>query len=106
MLGEDGLKTLASLNFSKSEYLKERLKKIPGLSFPFSGDTYNEFVVEISVDKPSFNSRFINEGIIPGLWLDRFYPQLTKHLLVNVTELHSKEDLDVFVETMKRGIGR
>ena len=40
-------------------------------------------------------------NIVPGLDLGKYYPELKNHLLICVTEMHSKGDIDKLVELMK-----
>ncbi len=92
LLGGDGLKKLARINYNNCHYLKEKLLDI-GCEFPFSGPVFNEFVVKFPVGTELKD----NSNIIPGLELTPFSSELESCFLVTVTEVFSKKDLDDFV---------
>ncbi len=95
-LGRDGLRHMASLNQSKACYLKDRLTKSKGIYMAFTPHFFNEFTVRFSrgVDVDSILDALLKEKIIGGFNLKRINPELTSHLLINVTELNSREDID------------
>ncbi|WP_448590250.1 aminomethyl-transferring glycine dehydrogenase subunit GcvPA [Thermodesulfobium sp.] len=91
-LGKSGLKELALLNFSKSEYMKEKLSDI-GLTIKNKGTTFNEFVVEFKKDAKEVFSALLSKNIAFGVPLYLFEgPE--NAILVNVTERMSKEKID------------
>jgi glycine dehydrogenase subunit 1 len=99
-LGRTGFKELARLNFDKSEYLKDQLGKA-GLTLPFKRTTFNEFVVQFPKGFTATYERLLKNGIIAGLPLECYYPELPDHYLLCVTETMSKEDMDDFVNEVK-----
>lgn len=96
-LGGKGLNQLARLNHDKSDYLKTRLGKEAGI-IPFSGPTFNEFVVKFSPGFESVYTKLLERRIVAGLSLERFYPELSNHYLMCVTETKTRTDLDAFVK--------
>jgi glycine dehydrogenase subunit 1 len=92
-LGGTGMAELAQLNFDKAEYLKAQLRAV-GVALPFSAVTFNEFVAAFPSGFDATYRRLIDKGIIAGLPLDSYYPELKNHYLLCVTETMSKEDLD------------
>lgn len=97
-LGATGLAGLARLNLSKAHYLKEKLTKI-GVPAAFNAPNFNEFTIRLdkdTVDKTLRN--LLDHRIIGGLPLKGFYPALDKHLLVAVTEMNMRQELDAFAE--------
>jgi glycine dehydrogenase subunit 1 len=93
-LGGRGFQELAQLNHDKAEYLKKRLKEF-GCSIPFSGPTFNEFVVKFP--KPDTYRQLLERKIIAGLPLDVYYPELKDHHLLCVTETKPKVFLEALV---------
>jgi len=96
-LGGTGLRELARLNYDKSEYLKKELKKA-GCKIPFSVPTFNEFVVEFPSGFESVHERLLKEGVVAGLPLASYYPELANHYLLCVTEARTKADMDALVK--------
>ncbi len=94
-LGRRGLRKLARINLSKAEYLKERLISTDILEPGFTSPTFNEFTMKVKKVTPErLLSVLLDKGIIGGLALRRFYPELKDHILVSVTEMNSREDME------------
>jgi len=95
-IGGSGIKELARLNFDKSEYFKEQLREA-GFKVCFDAPTFNEFVVEFPPGFAAIYERLLEKKIVAGLPLARFYPEMSDHYLMCVTETISKEDIDTLV---------
>ncbi len=102
LLGKEGLKELAEMNLSKSEYAKKRMAEEGRLRF--SAPTFNEFVVTLRGDAENLVKPLLNKGIIGGFPLKRFYPELEHELLICVTEKHAQGEIDQLVEALKQNI--
>ncbi len=99
-LGGTGIRDLASLNYDKTEYLKNELKKI-GLSLSFSSPTFNEFAVKIPDFKGSYEN-LLKKKIIAGISLNAYYEEMKDHYLFCVTETIKKEAIDTLIEEIKK----
>ncbi len=99
-VGGTGIKKLAGLNHDKAEYLKQELKKA-GSKIIFESPTFNEFVVEFPEGFDSVYDRLLEKKIVAGLPLTEYYPELTGHYLLCVTETMSKNDMDILVREVK-----
>ena len=97
-LGGSGLRKLAQINHDKCEYLKSGLVN-SGIEIPFSAPTFNEFVAKLDMPAGRYED-LTRKGIVPGLPLERYYPELKGHFLLCVTETKSKEDLDRLIEEL------
>lgn len=100
-VGGPGLRDLARLNRDKAEYLKRALVA-RGFHVPFSAATFNEFVVETPEGFDRTYERLVAKGIVPGLKLGPWYPELSRCLLLCATETKSRQDLDELAEEMGR----
>jgi glycine dehydrogenase subunit 1 len=94
LLGKVGLKKLAQLNLLRSEYAKKKISGLKGFKLKFNGPAFNEFVIESKIDPGQLNMILAKKGIIGGLPLKEFYPELNNTLLFCVTECNSREDID------------
>jgi glycine dehydrogenase subunit 1 len=104
LLGRTGLRELATLNLRKAAHAKARLGRARGLTLPFAGPTFNEFVVRVGRRSPDeVNRRLAARGILGGLPLGRFYPELRDCLLLCVTERHAAEDLAALARALEGG---
>jgi glycine dehydrogenase subunit 1 len=92
--GKQGVKKLALTNYQRAAYLKEKLEQVKGFSSFTSATCFNEFVVKVSEPMAQLQQRFLAAGIVSGLDLGRYFPELRQHLLVTVTETKSLEQLD------------
>jgi glycine dehydrogenase subunit 1 len=101
LLGRDGLRELAELNYRKAEFAKQVISRIPGVEVKRSSPTFNEFTVVLPKHADEVIGRMIDTGYAPGFPLGRFYPGLDNYLLVNVTEKRTKEDIATFAERLE-----
>ena len=99
-VGGTGIRELARLNHDKSEYLKMELKKA-GFTITFDSPTFNEFVVEFPSGFEATYKRLLEKKIVAGLSLAPYYPELSSHYLLCVTETRSKDDMDALVREVK-----
>jgi glycine dehydrogenase subunit 1 len=92
-LGPEGLKELAWQNVQKANYALEELSLINGVKRKFQGSIFNEFVLELTGGLPGIENFLREKGIIAGLSLAEFYPELENCFLICITEMHKKEDI-------------
>jgi glycine dehydrogenase subunit 1 len=98
-LGAEGFRNLALRNLQMAHYAKEQLKSIGKLSF--SSPHFNEFVLELSSDAEAICTKLAAKKIYPGIPLGRYYPELKNHLVICVTEMTRKTQIDRLAEALK-----
>ncbi|WP_078545791.1 aminomethyl-transferring glycine dehydrogenase subunit GcvPA [Litchfieldia alkalitelluris] len=98
-LGKKGVKEMATQNIQKAHYAKKQFEE-NGFEVVFAGAFFNEFVVKLDKPVKEVNAELIQKGIIGGYDLGRDYPELSNHMLVAVTELRTKEEIDTLVAEM------
>ena len=87
--GKQGLRELATQNLAKAHYLGSRIKSI------FSGPYFNEFVAAPAAAPPEeINQRLLDQRIVGGLPLRKFYPELGNAMLLCATEMTKRADMD------------
>ncbi len=91
-MGKSGLREVAEQCLQKANYAKKELSKLVAFKVP----SFKEFVIKTLKPVDQINKKLLENNIIGGLDLGRFYPELKDHMLVAVTELIRKEDIDVF----------
>lgn len=101
ILGKEGLRELAVQNLQKANYLKVNLAGIKGVKTKFAGKNFNEFVLEFDRSWADIHRNLVGKGIIGGLPLEKIYPELTDSVLLCVTELHKKEDMDRMLNALQ-----
>jgi glycine dehydrogenase subunit 1 len=93
-LGKVGLRRLAELNLQRATYARQQLASIPGCRVPFTGPTFNEFVLETPKPAGALIRQLSAQRLIPGIDLGRFDPERSHQLLMCVTEMNPREDID------------
>ncbi|WP_050616788.1 aminomethyl-transferring glycine dehydrogenase subunit GcvPA [Bacillus testis] len=98
-LGKMGVREMAIQNIQKAHYAKQAMKE-KGLDIVFDGPSFNEFVVKLPTPYGECRDRLLEKGIIAGYHLGEDYPELKDHMLVAVTELRTKEEIDALVQEL------
>ncbi|MEO8217185.1 MAG: aminomethyl-transferring glycine dehydrogenase subunit GcvPA [Acidobacteriota bacterium] len=100
LMGKEGLREVATQSLRKSAYLKQKLQEIDGVTIAFTGPTYNEFALRTPLRGADLLNRLVTRNILGGVALDRFFPERPDEILIAVTELHPREQLDYFAGTV------
>jgi glycine dehydrogenase subunit 1 len=101
VLGKNGLKQVADLCYQKAHYAAERLSKIDGYRLCFAEPFFHEFALCCPKPVVEINAHLLEHGILGGYDLGRDYPSLKDHMLIAVTEMTSKEEIDLLVEVLQ-----
>lgn len=94
-LGKKGVREMAVQNIQKAHYAKKALQ-MKGIEIIFDGPSFNEFVLKLPKSYEQCNEQLLQKGMIGGYHLGLTYPELEDHMLVAVTELRTKEEIDLF----------
>jgi glycine dehydrogenase subunit 1 len=100
LLGKNGLRQVAELCYQKAHYAAQRLAQIPGFSLWTDTPFFHEFVLQCPKPVSELNEELLDYGILGGYDLSQDYPELQNCMLVAVTEMISREDIDLLVETL------
>lgn len=100
LLGKHGLKKVAELNYHKAHYAADKIAAIPGYSVFMDQPFFNEFVVCCPSPAKEINTHLLEHGILGGYELSRDYPDMDNQLLVAVTEMNSKDEIDLLCEVL------
>jgi glycine dehydrogenase subunit 1 len=103
LLGEKGLRQLASLNHARACEVADRLSRISGVELVNEG-FFNEFTLKLPVEARPAVHALVDEGVLGGVSLGRLYPgvgPLANGLVVAVTETVTDEDIDAFEVALK-----
>jgi glycine dehydrogenase subunit 1 len=100
LLGKSGLAEVADINHRLAAYAIDRLTGIRGVSRAFSGPYFNEFALALPAPASQVVEALLERGIVAGMDLGRWYPDMERTLLVAVTERTTKEDVDEFARAL------
>lgn len=101
LMGKNGMRQVAELNYHKAHYAAERIDKITGFKVHRDKPFFNEFVVKCLKPVEEINQMLINNGIIGGYDLGRDYPALKDNMLICVTEMNTRAEIDKLVELLE-----
>ncbi len=100
VLGKNGLRKVAELCYQKAHYAAKEIRKIPGFTVDKTVPFFNEFVVTCPRDPEVINQNLLDEGVLGGFSLERYYPDMKNKMLIAVTEMNKKEEIDLLIELL------
>lgn len=100
LVGKNGLRQVAELCYHKAHYAAEQLSKLPGYRLQFSQPFFHEFTLSCPRPVAEINEHLLEHSILGGYDLSQDYPSLPNHLLIAVTEMNTKEEIDALVEAL------
>jgi glycine dehydrogenase subunit 1 len=101
VMGRQGLRRVAELCYHKAHYAAAEIGRIPGFGIWNEGDFFHEFVVRCPRPVADINEHLLEHEIIGGFDLGADYPSLAGHMLVAVTEMNSKDEIDDLVAVLE-----
>lgn len=99
-LGKEGFREVAGQCLQKAHYAYDRLTGLTGCEPVFTGPFFKEFVVRLSKPVAEVNRKLKDKGILGGLALERYYPELGGCMLICVTEKRTRAEIDRLVGEM------
>ncbi|HEY1606218.1 MAG TPA: aminomethyl-transferring glycine dehydrogenase subunit GcvPA [Allosphingosinicella sp.] len=102
LLGETGLRRLATVNHAGAVAAAERLAKVPGVEL-VNGGFFNEFTLRLPREARPVVRMLAEKGVLGGVSLGRLYPgveSLERGLVVAVTETTSEEDVEALADAL------
>jgi glycine dehydrogenase subunit 1 len=100
LLGKNGLRQVANLNYQNAHYAAEQIAKVKGFAVLPVESFFNEFVIKCSTSVEEINAHLLDHGVLGGYDLGCNYPELKNHMLLAVTEMNSKEDIDLLCSVL------
>ncbi|HDG5481897.1 TPA: aminomethyl-transferring glycine dehydrogenase subunit GcvPA [Staphylococcus aureus] len=95
-LGKQGIYDIAVQNIEHANYAKQQFIK-KGFE-ALDGTSFNEFVVKFDKPIQQVNEELVKYNIIGGFDLGVVSDDFKNHMLIAVTELRTKDEIDTFVE--------
>jgi len=114
LMGKQGIHEVAEQSSAKAHYLAEQIGKIPGFSLKYRQPFFNEFLVSTPIPaKKIIEAGLQTSGaklpnkILAGVDMETMAfgsgtPSQQKGLLIAVTEKRTREEMDMFVEFLRR----
>ncbi len=101
LLGKNGLRKVADLCYQKAHYAAAKISEIPGFELIYNEPFFHEFVVRCPISVAEINSHLLDHGILGGFDLSVASPHLENHMLVAVTEMNTREEIDYLCDALR-----
>jgi glycine dehydrogenase subunit 1 len=99
--GKEGIRELAEHNLAKADYAAKALSAAPGAKLLFIGaPRFHEFVLETEEAPAAWSKRLMDEKIVGGIDLSRWYPELKNATLWCATEVIARENIDTAAKVL------
>ena len=102
VMGKAGMKQVASLNYHKSHYAAQQINQLDAYEVDMSKPFFNEFMVKCPASVQHINNQLLNEGIIGGIDLGEYYEHLRGVMLLAVTEMNTRDEIDGLVSALEQ----
>jgi len=102
LLGEHGLKQVATSCMQNSAYLKSKLLATNGIKVLFDSPHFHEIVIQTEKPIQSIIDKLAKKDIIAGVDLSEKFPELGNAMSVCVTETKTTDDIDEYVTSLSQ----
>ena len=102
LLGKTGLRDVASANLKRSRELATRVSSLAGCTLQFQAPFFNEFVVNVHQPASKVLGALEDHGILGGVDLGRWYPELSDCILMTATETTTAADIDALCAALEK----
>ncbi len=99
--GKEGIRELAEHNLAKADYAAKTLGGVTGAKLLFSGaPRFHEFVLKTEEAPAAWSKRLLDEKIVGGVELSRWYPELKNATLWCATEVMPRATIDAAAKAL------
>lgn len=107
LMGPEGIQEIGEGIMQRSHYAMKKLSEISGVKTPiFDSPHFKEFTVRFEGEKTvaELNRELLKHRIFGGKDLTHEFPSMGNSALYCVTEIHTKNDVDLLVDSLKEVI--
>ena len=101
LLGKQGFKQMADLCYQNAHYAALKIAEIPGYRLVSDAPFFHEFMVSCPKPVAEINDHLLDHGILGGYDLSLDYPSMENTMLIAVTEMIRKEEIDALCEILE-----
>jgi glycine dehydrogenase subunit 1 len=103
--GKEGIRELAEHNLAKAAYAAQALSDQTGAKLLFTGaPRFHEFVLATGESPAIWQQRLLDNKIVGGVELSRWYPELGNATLWCATEMITREQIDTAAKVLTAGL--
>ncbi len=100
-LGRQGIRQVSELCLQKAYFARKTILDVPGFEPVFSQPFFNEFVVRCPISPSELNTELREAGVVAGLDLGKYYPELEGCMLTAVTEKRTRDEIELLAGLLK-----
>jgi glycine dehydrogenase subunit 1 len=108
LMGPQGMSEIGEGIMQRSHYAAQRIAELPGVKAPvFQSAYFKEFIVnfdETGKSVAEINAALLEQDIFGGKDLTAEFPDLGNSMLLCITEVHTKADIDQLVAALEETI--
>jgi glycine dehydrogenase subunit 1 len=99
-MGRGGLRAVADMCYHKAHYAAAQIDKLDGYQVVNYAPFFNEFPVKCPKPVAEINTALLEAGILGGYDLSQDYPHAENEMLMCVTEMNTREQIDRLVAAL------
>jgi glycine dehydrogenase subunit 1 len=100
LTGPEGLRRIAAQSHANTLSLLEKLEALKGVKRIFNGSLFHEAIVSLPVPAAGVLRTLEDRGILGGLNLEEYYPELGSAILLCATETKTYADLEKYAKNL------
>src|ERR1700694_1169750 len=100
VMGATGMRKVAEISAKRAHHLADQLRAAPGYSLAFGAPFLWEFALRCPYGAGPTLASLREHGILGGVDLGRYDPEMTDCILVAVTEMNGPASLDAYVKAL------
>jgi glycine dehydrogenase subunit 1 len=100
LTGPEGLRRIAAQSHANTLSLLEKLEALKGVKRIFNGSLFHEAIVSLPVPAAGVLRTLEDRGILGGLNLEGYYPELGSAILLCATETKTSADLENYAKNL------
>ena len=100
LLGKNGMQKIAHLNYHKAHYAAKIIDSLDQYQLMTNAPFFNEFVIKCPRPVADINAYLLEHDILGGFDLGKVFQSLQNHMLIAVTEMISREEIDFMAEVL------
>lgn len=104
LLGFEGLRRVALSSMERTQALVERITALDGVSLLWDRPHFHEAAIRLPKKAASVLRSMAKDGVLGGIDLARYYPQLGDGIVVCATETKTDADLDAYTDALARAL--
>ncbi len=105
-MGKQGLRDVAELCYHRAHYSASEIDALKSYQVVSQSAFFNEFVIQCPRPVVEINELLLEQGILGGYDLENDYPDAKNQMLVCVTEMNNRTQIDRFVAVLDDIAGR